>query len=131
MQLIEHRPGNHHTIRRVTADFIWVDDQPFAASFILGARVLQTDWPVKQLDDLRSDRLSPLLELTPEIVIIGIGERQQVLPATVQADFHRQGIGVECMTLAAAARTFNILMSENRRALVGMILPDHPHNSET
>ena len=123
MQLTEHKPGNHHLIRRVEDDRITVDQIQLDASFILGARLLQQDWAVTGLDDLDDRRIEPLLTHQPEVVIIGIGQRQILLPPTLQASFHQQGVGVECMTLAAAARTFNILMSENRRALAAMILP--------
>ncbi|MGY6587505.1 MAG: Mth938-like domain-containing protein [Wenzhouxiangella sp.] len=123
MQLTEHKPGNHHVIRRVESHRITVDQTSIESSFILGARLLQPDWPVATLDDLDEARCEALLSHQPEVVIIGFGERQSLFPPSLQAPFHRQGIGVECMTLAAAARTFNILMSENRRALAAMILP--------
>lgn len=123
MQLTEHKPGNHHVIRRVEDDCITVDQSALDTSFILGARLLQPDWPVTGLEQLDEHTVEPLLAHQPEVVILGIGQRQTLLSPAIQALFHRRAIGVECMTLAAAARTFNILMSENRRALAGMILP--------
>ncbi len=123
MQLTEHKPGNHHVIRRVENHRITVDQTALESSFIVGARLLQPDWPVATLDELDETQCVPLLSHQPEVVLIGFGERQSLFPPSLQSIFHRQGIGVECMTLAAAARTFNILMSENRRALAAMILP--------
>ncbi len=123
MQLIEHRTGNYHAIRRVAGDGIQIDEQLYRSSLILGARYLDDSWPVRSLADLDEQRIRPLLQLQPELVLIGFGDRQQFPPQSIQHCFINAGIGFECMTLAAACSTFNILMSENRRALAGLILP--------
>ncbi len=122
MDLTEHRPGNHHVIRAITDGGIRIDDTLYHSSLVLGARFLQTAWPVRALGDLNDTTLKTLIQPRPELVIIGIGQKHQPLDLDVQRLFVEQGIGVECMTLPAAARTFNILMSENRRALAGLIL---------
>ncbi|TVQ33907.1 MAG: hypothetical protein EA370_11385 [Wenzhouxiangella sp.] len=123
MQLTEHRPGNHHVIRRAEPNAVWVDDQRIATSLLVGARLLQTDWPVHALGDLDDETLQPLFKLSPEVVLLGVGERQQLPDPILQRRFLEQGIGLECMTLPAACRTFNVLMSENRRAVAALILP--------
>lgn len=123
MQLTEHQPGNHHVIRRTEANAVWVDDQRFEQSLLVGARLLRNDWPVHHFDDLDDEALEPLFELGPELVLLGIGQRQQILPPALQRRFLEHGIGLECMTLPAACRTFNVLMSENRRAVAALILP--------
>lgn len=122
MQLTEHKPGNHHVIRRVDEHGILIDEQLFPTSLIVGARLLDPDWPVRSLKDLTSDYIEPLIRLEPELVLIGVGERQQFPAIEIQREFLRRGIGLECMTLGAACRTFNVLMSENRRALAGLII---------
>lgn len=122
MQLTEHRPGNHHAIRRVDESGILIDEQLYKASLILGARLIEPDWPVRSLDDLAQETIEPLLRLQPELVLLGVGQRQQFPAPEIQHEFLKRGIGFECMTLDAACRTFNVLMSENRRALAGLII---------
>jgi uncharacterized protein len=123
MQLTEHTPGDYHVVRRIQADRIDINQQSFESSLILGARLLETDWPVHGYDDLTETTIEPLLTHHPEVVLLGYGARQSFPPVEIQRQFLRVGIGLECMTLDAAARTFNVLMSENRRALAGFILP--------
>ncbi len=123
MQISEHKPGNHHSIRQVTEDSVLIDDRRYESSLIVGARLLEPDWPVHSLEDLDAAALAPLLDREPELVILGFGTRQAFPAPEVQKEFLTRGIGVECMTLGAACRTFNVLMSENRRALAGLILP--------
>jgi uncharacterized protein len=123
MQLTEHRPGAYHYIRRVGADELTIDTTTHRSSLILGARLLVEDWPVTDLNELDEANIAPLLEHDPELVILGHGERACFPDPRIQRLFLERGVGLESMTLAAACRTFNILMSENRRAIAGLILP--------
>ena len=122
MELTEHTAGPHHQIQRIEADRVFISDRWYDRSLVVGARYLDDDWPVGSLDALDQRHLEPLIELRPELVIVGAGQRQQILDPSLQAALMRRGIGVECMTLDAAARTFNVLMSEDRRALAALII---------
>ncbi|MDO4878396.1 MAG: Mth938-like domain-containing protein [Neisseria sp.] len=51
----------------------------------------------------------------PEVILVGTGEKQQFLPPKTVAALAARGIGLECMTTAAACRTFMILQGEGRR----------------
>lgn len=58
----------------------------------------------------------------PEVILVGTGSRQQFLDSAVTRPLLAVGIGVEVMTTPAAARTYNILMAEGRRIVVGLLL---------
>lgn len=122
MELTEHTAGNHHQIRGIEPNRVFVSDQWYESSLVVGARYLDAEWPVTSLAGLDEDRISALVQLRPELVIVGVGQQQRLLPPETQLAFVRHGIGVECMTLDAAARTFNVLMSEDRRALAALII---------
>lgn|SRR5690554_4976090 len=121
MQLTEHRPGDHNFIRRVTAAGIHIVDTTYTTSLIIGARHLDTDWPVGDIAELDRDAIAPILALEPELVLLGYGRVQTFPPRAVMLEFARRGIGLESMTLEAACRTFNVVMSENRRAVAALI----------
>lgn len=122
MELTEHSAGDYHQIRGIEPGRVFVTDRWYGASLVVGARYLDPDWPVTSLAGLDPEHIAGLVDLGPELVIVGVGQRQQFLPRETQHAFIRHGIGVECMTLDAAARTFNVLMSENRRALAALII---------
>jgi hypothetical protein len=63
------------------------------------------------------------LTLEPEVVLLGTGARITFPPAAVLAEFLKRGIGLETMDNAAAARTFNVLIGEGRRAVAVFLLP--------
>ncbi len=123
MQLTEHRPGRHHHIRRVAETEVTIDEVVHRRSLIVGAHLKIEDWPVRDLSDLDPATIAPLVEHQPELVVVGQGTRPSFPAPEVQRLFLERGIGLEVMTLSAACRTFNILMSENRRAIAGLILP--------
>ncbi|WP_298015045.1 MTH938/NDUFAF3 family protein [uncultured Castellaniella sp.] len=77
--------------------------------------------PLAFLDDAPA----ALPEGAPEVLLIGTGTRQIFLSPEVTRPLLQLGIGVETMTTQAAARTYNILMSEERRVLA-LLLPGDP-----
>lgn len=64
----------------------------------------------------------------PEVLLVGTGRRQRMLPADTLRPLLAMGIGVEAMDTEAAARTYNILMAEGRRVVVALI-PTHGEDS--
>ena len=68
-------------------------------------------------------RVAPVLALAPELVILGTGATQQFPSAAVMGACLTRGIGIEVMTNAAAARTFNLLASESRKVAAAILLP--------
>jgi uncharacterized protein len=80
-----------------------------------------SDRPVDPMAFLDGDTSPAKPQDAPEVVLIGTGERQHMLPPSVTLPLHRVGIGIEAMTTQAAARTYNILMSEGRRVVVALL----------
>jgi uncharacterized protein len=58
----------------------------------------------------------------PEVLLVGTGSRQRMLDHKVITPLLRAGVGVECMTTEAAARTYNILMAEGRQVIAALLL---------
>lgn len=57
----------------------------------------------------------------PEVLLIGTGKKQHLLPPETTSEFLAMGIGVESMSTQAAARTYNILMAEGRRVVAALL----------
>lgn len=57
-----------------------------------------------------------------EVVLIGTGPQQQFLHPRLTSPLLSARIGVEVMDSQAAARTYNILMSEGRRVVAALII---------
>jgi uncharacterized protein len=118
------RPGEYLFVRRVDAHAITVVDRELRRSFLLTPTRAVEDWPVTDARALDAGHVDALLALEPELVILGTGTRQVFPAAAFMAGFLRRGIGVEVMDNAAAARTYDLLAGEGRRAVAAFILPE-------
>jgi uncharacterized protein len=122
MQLNHERPDYAYALRAADGRSAKVNDRVLQASFILAPNDLIEDWPVRGAAALVPEDLAPLLGLNPELVVLGTGDLQIFPSAAVMAACLTRGIGIEVMTNAAAARTFNVLAGEGRRVVAGFLL---------
>ena len=110
-------------VRRVDARSVTLLDRIVEHSFLLTPAGITEAWPVAAAGNLGVDDVQPLLALKPEVVILGTGDRQVFPAAEFLAGFLREGIGIEVMDNAAAARTYNLLAGEDRQVVGVFILP--------
>lgn len=79
---------------------------------------------VQGLADLTVEALAPLFEKADEldVVIFGMGERMAFIPPSVLKALAEHNIGADPMDTGAACRSFNVLVTEDRRA-AAVLLP--------
>jgi uncharacterized protein len=123
MKFTQHAPAGLNLIRRYGADFVTVSDQTIQTSCIVGANTLIRDWPPRDVASLETEHLQALFELEPEVVVLSTGERQTFPSAALRAQFASRKMGLEVMEIGAASRTYNVLVSEERRVLAAILLP--------
>jgi uncharacterized protein len=63
-----------------------------------------------------------LLDLQPEVVVLGTGLRQHFVHPSLYAGLMSRRIGIEIMSTAAACRTYNVLAQENRHVVAALVL---------
>lgn len=73
-------------------------------------------------DSLDSPELAKLLQMQPEILLIGCGAQKIHIPTSQLARLNAKNIGIESMDTAAACRTYNVLASENRKVAAFLFL---------
>jgi uncharacterized protein len=123
MDISLDHPEGYLFIRRVGPQSVVLMDRELTASFLLAPDRAIAEWPVDDAGILDADHVDAILAMQPELVILGTGQRQVFPAAAFMAEFLHQGIGVEVMDNAAAARTYNLLAGEGRRVIAGFILP--------
>lgn len=122
MQLSHELPDYSYTLRSADGHQARVNDLTLTRSFLLTPDSLTENWPVAGIGQLTIEHLQPLIALNPALVLLGTGSRQVFPAAAIMAACLTRGIGIEVMTNASAARTFNILASEGRRVSAAFIL---------
>ena len=80
-------------------------------------------WPVMRFAELTLESLGPVFDEAEAIdfLILGIGHEIAFLPASLRDPLRKVGITVEAMATPAAARTYNVLVGEERRVAVALI----------
>ena len=122
MHLNLENPDHEFFLRGADGRVALVNDRRIERSFVLAPNRLIEDWPASDVRALSIDDLAPLLELQPELIVLGCGASQAFPPPATLAACLSRGIGLESMTNAAAARTFNVLAGEGRRVVAGFVL---------
>ena len=122
MQLIHDRAEGYFFVRAVRKDAIVIIDRELHASFLIAPDQVIEGWPVSDIDELGEEAIQAILAVEPEVVILGSGDRQRFPDRKILLPLMRQGIGVEVMDNAAAARTYNLLAAEGRRVAAAFIL---------
>jgi uncharacterized protein len=91
-------------------------------SLVVSAERLVTDWPAESIESLTADHLAAIVEMHPEIVLLGTGEAFRFPEPAMLAPLYKAGIGVEVMDTHAACRTYNILMGEGRNVVAALVV---------
>lgn len=83
-------------------------------SAIFTANKLVESWGPKDAKSLTIADFQQILDLRPEVVILGTGKNIHFPDSRDMLLLQQEGIGVEVMGTAAACRTYNFLMSDGR-----------------
>ena len=115
----------HPTANLVTglgSEGIRIGNEWLARSFIVSAAELVRDWPVTEVQALSLDALAPAMQLAPEVLVLGTGDRIRFPVSSLYRQLAALGIGLEVMDTAAACRTYNVLVNEDRPVVAALIL---------
>ncbi|MCC5812717.1 MAG: Mth938-like domain-containing protein [Ectothiorhodospiraceae bacterium] len=122
MQLTMENTGEANRIRSYGVGQVIVNDQVCTGTTVVARDTLWTDWNPSSPAELGVADLDALLELAPEIVLIGTGERQHFPDRALMVRAVQAGIGIEAMTTEAACRTYNVLIAEDRRVVAALFM---------
>jgi uncharacterized protein len=125
MKLHLHTSEQQYQINGVDSDAVIINRQRYAQPVIVSEQALSTNWFQGAWETLDAKQLAAILDFSPEVVLLGTGDKQRFIhPRHTQA-FLSANIAVECMTTAAACRTFNILSAEGRKVVAALLLESH------
>ena len=145
MKLHDDANPSLNTVTSYGEGFIEINQTRYNNAVAFGPEGAVASWPAKNAADISSQLLlqacglskatnDPLAFLDgdapaldpkrPEVLLVGTGTKQIMLASNVVMPLLRAGVGVECMSTPAAARTYNILMAEGRRVIAALILEE-------
>ena len=122
MHFVKQELNSERLVRAYSDGQVTVGKRDYRNSIIIATDRLVDDWRPQQHDELTAQDLEPILDMQPEIVLLGTGSTLRFPAPALTALLLEAGIGVEVMDTAAACRTFNILLSEDRNVVAALLL---------
>jgi uncharacterized protein len=118
---LDREQGSGHLVAGFRDGVVLVGTQRLPVPLIVTAERIITDWLPPPAQSLEPVDLQAILDLDPEVILLGTGEQQRFPPAVTLAAVLQRGIGIEVMNSAAACRTYNVLASELRQVALALI----------
>lgn len=112
-----------HLIDAYGSEGILIGGRRFTRGLIVTPSRVEEGWGPAQPADLTVEHLEALIAIEPEIqiIVLGTGEIQVFPDPALYFAVIGRGVGFEVMDTGAACRTYNILMSEGRRVVAGLL----------
>ena len=101
--------------------FFAIGDRIVHQGIIICADGTLVRWPPAALADLDEQHLRQIISYGPEVALLGTGARHAFPAPELFRPFVESGLGLEVMDTAAACRTFNVLASESREVVAGLL----------
>ena len=121
MKLFQTTAPHHNLFTGYDADYVAVNHVLYRHPLLVMPTEL-IPWDVSNFDALNEAAFEHLLTYRPEVVILGTGSALRFPHPSLSRALTAQQIGVEVMDTQAACRTYNILMSEDRRVLAALLV---------
>lgn len=110
-----------NTIQAYSDKRIQINSIIYESSLIVSQKEIITDLLINNIQNMDAHYLGLLLKFNPELIIIGHQNTSKFPPMAIISQLSQHRIGIECMSVGAACRTYNVLLSEHRAVTVGFI----------
>jgi uncharacterized protein len=109
-------------IKSYEAGRLLIDDVIYTKPIIIFQDQLHSNLLPLHLKDFNVTHIQALIDLAPELILLGTGVHQQFLEQALLESFTKKQMGIEIMSTLSACRTFNLLRAEGRRVLGAFFL---------
>lgn len=122
MKISQETAAGRNLFTGYGAGYVEVNRVRHVASLVVSGDRVVTDWPARSIEELTADHFAAILELSPEIVLLGSGSTFRFPDPSRLAPLRDARVGVEVMDTPAACRTYNILLGEGRNVVAALIV---------
>ncbi len=119
---LETGSKNENIIQAYEPGSVSINSVVYTSSLIVCPDTLIENWDLANISTMGDEHLRTILDLGPELILIGSGQSLVFPSAETLLPLIESGLGYEVMGTGAACRTYNILMAEGRRVVAGLII---------
>ena len=121
MQIQLEKPEGN-TIEGYSDNEIQINGQIYHGSLMISSKHLDNEIGFQSIDELCLEKIQAHIEqVQPEIILIGHQQLGKIVDMELTAHLASQCLGLESMSIPAACRTFNILVSEFRNVMAYLL----------
>ena len=113
-------------IHSYSAGTIVIEETTYSSSLILSSDTIIDDWQPDDISQLSPDDLDQIIDLEPELVLLGTGTRLLFPGHEITMAFYSKNIGIEVMDTGAACRAFNFLTADGRKVVAALFMIENP-----
>jgi uncharacterized protein len=110
-----------HAIKSYNDLSVTINNIIYNESIVVSQDQIIPNLAIKFITELSIDSIEPIIKNIPEVIIVGHKNLNQQIPANTSVHLANLRIGLECMSIGAACRTFNVLLSESRKVVLLII----------
>lgn len=124
MDLSESVTKHPNIIKSAAADYCEFYHQTYRQSILIPWDDNIEAVDINSVSSLNTRFIKKLAKLKPEVILLATGDRIVFPDTDILSPLIKNNIGFEVLDNQAAARTFNILMSEERKVLCLMLMAE-------
>ena len=113
--------ADKHAVQSYTATELKINHEFYRENLIISRDKIISSWQATAIQQLTMELMEPMLQCQPEIIIIGHNLTGAQPPMAIMQALSKLRVGIECMSIGAASRTFNILLSEHRDVVLAIL----------
>lgn len=102
--------------------YVSINQVRYEKNLIVLPDLLIEDWSVLSVSKLEFQHFEEILVHTPEIIILGTGDKHRFPAQALLHQLTRSKISIEIMDTRACCRTYNILVEEDRRVAAALFV---------
>ena len=121
---LDSHDSDLNIIKSYSTDGVMVKNTLYQSSIIVSPQQVVDNWPPRVLSDLVIAHFNQVIDMSPEIVLLGTGSRIQFPDREILDFILLKNIGVEVMDTGAACRAYNFLAGEGRLVIAALLHPE-------
>lgn len=122
MDLIENQFNHLYQIKQANSISCQINSEIFEQSLIVSNDQLVADLDLHCITQLTANHIELIVKMQPEILLVATGKQIKYPDHNLLEPLLKRHIGIEIMNNASAARTYNVLLAEERKVVCLMIL---------
>jgi len=111
-----------NSIRSYSSGSVEVSNKVYHESIIIMPKGSIQPWQPQTYQQLTASHFEIIAEFKPQIVLLGTGNKLILPSRELRLAWQKMSLVVEYMDTAAACRTYNLLITEDRHVIAALLL---------